>query len=116
MGVGLVAIASATTAAVSATATASSSAAAVSSTTTAASSAAFATRGTFFARLRDIDAQVASLQILVVEHFDRFIGFFVGAHFNKGKPARAASEFIEHQLAFNDASGLLEQIFEVAFG
>ncbi len=114
MGVGLVAIASATTA-VSATATASS-AAAVSSTTTASSSAAFATRGTFFARLRDIDAQVASLQILVVEHFDRFIGFFVGAHFNKGKPARAASEFIEHQLAFNDASGLLEQIFEVAFG
>jgi len=53
---------------------------------------------------------------MVVEHFDRFVGLFQGAHFNKGEPAGTARELIEHQLAFDDGSGLLEQLFEVAFG
>jgi hypothetical protein len=53
---------------------------------------------------------------LVVEHFNRLVGFVGRAHFNKGKSARAAREFIEHQLAFDDGSSLLEELFEVAFG
>jgi len=106
---GLVTIATTT---VAATATATAAAATATTITT----TALAAGRTFFARTRNVNAQVATLQILVVEHVNRFLCFFRSAHFNKGKPAGAAGELIEHQLAFDDGTGLLEQIFEVAFG
>jgi hypothetical protein len=109
--VGAGSVATSTTAAVAATATAATAATAVTTTT-----AAFTARGTFFARLCNVDPKIAALQILFIEHFNRFVGFFMGAHLNKGKTAGTAREFIKHQFAFYDRSGLFEQLLEVAFG
>jgi hypothetical protein len=110
---GLVAIAATTVAATATAATMTTTATTISATAT---TATFTARRAFFARTRNINAQVATLQILVVEHVNPLLGFFRGAHFNKGKAAGSAGEFIEHQLAFDDGTGLLEQVFEVAFG
>ncbi len=110
---GLVAIA---TTAVAATATAASASATTTTTISATATATAITTGrTFLTRTCNVDAQVTTLKVLVVEHVNALLCFFRSAHFNKGKPAGAAREFIEHQLAFDDGSGLLKQIFEVAF-
>ncbi len=116
MGSELVAI-TATAIAAATTAATATAATTIATTTTATTTAtAIATRRTFFARTRNVDAQVTALQILFIEHVNRLLGFFRGAHFNKGKPAGAAGEFVEHQLAFDDGTSLLEQLFKVAFG
>ncbi len=106
------AAATATSATAAATAAVATATAAVAATTAAAVSAAITTRRTFFTGTRNVYAEIASIQILVVEHFNGTLCFLVGAHFNEGKSAGTAGELVEHQLALDNGSGLREQRFK----
>jgi hypothetical protein len=90
------------------------SAATVSAAATTTETAATAT-GTVFAGLGFIHGQGAALVILAVFRLDSLAGFRGGGHFDKGKTAGLAREFVHDQAAAGDRSVGTEQLAKIAF-
>jgi hypothetical protein len=105
--------ASTTTAAVATaiTATAATTTAAAEAATAAATTTAAAT-GTL---LRDVDAQRATFEILLVQLVERLLGALGRRHLDEAETARLASHPVEHQLDLFDFTArgelLLDQVF-----
>lgn len=63
-------------------------------------------RGAFRLGLGNIDTQWASFEVLAVEHFDGFLGFFSCRHLDEAETAAAAGFAIGNNRSGNDlASG-----------
>jgi hypothetical protein len=68
-----------------------------------------AAAGTFLAGASFIHGQSAVIEAEAVKAFDRFLGSFLGRHFDKAKPLGAASVAVGDEANFLNFSGLLEQ-------
>src|SRR5437867_5067502 len=73
------------------------------------------TRGTLFARPRDVDRELTALKFLAVEHLDRFVGFFRRGEFDESEATGFAGEFVEHQVHRSDYACLREILLQVIF-
>ena len=62
-----------------------------------------------------IDHEIAAIDILAVERLDGFLSFFLAAHRNKPKTARALGCAVHHEESLGDGSERGEQFFKRSF-
>jgi hypothetical protein len=72
--------------------------------------------GTIFPRSRFIHRQRAALEILLVEHGNRFGSILLRTHFHKAKPARPSGGAILHNVDGDDRSRLGEVVLQIVLG
>jgi hypothetical protein len=90
--------------------------AALTPSTSATTAAATASTRPLFASAGDVYSQVAPVHICAIQGADGFLGLFLGAHRNKGEPARPAGGAIHHQVRFENGAVRGESVLEIVFG
>ena len=117
---GLVAVSATTLAAIATAATTTTTPATVASAATPVTTAATTTtatlpRGAIFARTSLVDGEITAIHTGAVEGLNGSIGFFLGCHGDKGKPAGAAGHAVKHEVYFHDGAMLAEEVLDVVF-
>ena len=91
------------------------SSAATTATAVFATTAATTTARALFARLGDVNREVAPVQCLAIQAVDGLLGLLGCAHGNEAKPARTAGGPVHHQVGLDDRAVRGERVLQVVF-